>query len=90
MLNLMLAALLPVIPQPRAVDGSLGDEGYRIDIDKGEVIISAGTETGRLWAQRTLEQLKKDGPLPNGVIIDKPKYQVRGIVLDVGRRYIPM
>lgn len=90
MLNLMLAALLPVIPQPRSVEGSLGDEGYRIDIDKDEVIISAGTETGRLWAQRTLEQLKKDGPLPNGVIVDKPKYQVRGIVLDVGRRYIPM
>lgn len=91
--NMILAAtLLPLIPQPRAVSEfePLGDEGYRIEIENGKATIFAGTETGRVWAKSTLAQLEKAGKLEDGVIVDKPKYRVRGIVLDVARRYIPM
>lgn len=92
LINLILATLLPVIPQPRTdvTTDSLGDEGYRLEIHNGEATISAATETGRLWAKATLAQLKKMNAKFNGVIVDKPKYRVRGITLDVARKYIPM
>lgn len=91
--NMILAAsLLPVIPQPRMISEyeALGDEGYRLEISEGKPTIIAGTEVGRVWAKRTLAQLEKDGLPEDLVISDKPKYRVRGVMLDVGRKYIPM
>lgn len=92
LLNLVLATILPVIPQPRTglTTDTLGDEGYRIEFHNGEATISAGTETGRLWAQATIKQMQKMDAKYSGVITDKPKYRLRGIVIDVGRKYIPL
>ena len=77
----------------------LGDEGYTIDIDRS-VRVEA-TERGALHATQTLLQLTQgvtaktpspstNGALPCGHITDRPDYPLRGLMLDCGRKYIPL
>lgn len=109
--TMMLAALLPVVPQPtewkagegecelataqvtefKISDTTLGDEGYRLQLKPGKVTLFAKTDTGLVWGRQTLAQLKAAGPKAAcGEIFDKPKYRVRGFVMDVGRMYHSM
>ena len=64
----------------------LGEEGYTIDIAKG--ICIEATEQGALHAAQTLLQLGTT--LPKGRIADRPDYPLRGLMLDCGRKYIPL
>lgn len=64
----------------------LGDEGYTIDIAQN-VRVEA-TERGANHAAQTLLQMGRT--LPKGHISDRPDYPLRGMVLDCGRKYIPM
>ena len=75
----------------------LGDEGYTIDIAKC-VRVEAG-ERGALHAVQTILQLAgnekaaiKNGNLafPKGKILDSPDYPLRGLMMDCGRKYIPL
>ena len=72
----------------------LGDEGYTIDINKCVRVEAA--ERGAYHAAQTLLQIVNDCPagnlpfLPKGRIADRPDYPLRGLVLDCGRKYIPM
>lgn len=69
----------------------LQDEGYLIDIDDDSVKIVAETDTGAFWATRTLLQsFKQTGDIPCGVTRDYPLYEVRGFILDVGRKTFTM
>ena len=73
-------------------DKELGDEGYTITISN-DVTVSANTPTGAYWATRTLLQIleQNDGKqLPKGNVRDWPDYAVRGYMIDVGRKYIPL
>lgn len=75
-------------------DKALGNEGYRIKIGQ-TVNVEAATTQGAYWATRTLLQLmeqstKASEELPRGIITDVPQYRLRGFMLDVGRKYIPM
>lgn len=74
-------------------------EGYTIVIgDKVE--ITACNATGLYWATRTLLQMADKGQwsmsnsqsvsLPCGSINDCPDFEVRGFMLDCGRKFIPM
>ena len=111
MLTMLMAALLPVIPQPtgwkagegecdlttaevtefKVSDSRLGDEGYWMDIKPDKVNLFAKTETGLVWGRQTLAQLRAAGAkTPCGEILDKPKYRVRGFVMDVGRMFHSM
>lgn len=67
-------------------------ESYDIKIgDKIE--ISASTKEGLFWATRTLLQIaeqNKDQAIPRGSIHDYPDYGLRGMMLDCGRKFIPM
>ena len=74
-------------------DASLGEEGYRLDVKADGVTLTAATERGLYWGTRTVLQMLEatDGAtLPCGTTTDKPKYAVRGFMLDCGRKYIPM
>lgn len=74
-------------------DSSLGTEGYKIDISKKGVVISATSKTGVFYAHQTLKQLLAQAPdkrIPCGKITDVPKYRVRGFVFDVGRLPVPI
>jgi hexosaminidase len=75
------------------VDGNLGEEGYAVDIDQ-TVHIRAPYYKGAFWATRTILQLLAQDPLHThivrGQIHDYPKYEVRGLVLDVGRKFFSL
>ena len=64
----------------------LGEEGYTIEIAKN--IRIEATEQGAMHAAQTLLQLGTT--LPKGSIADRPDYPLRGLMLDCGRKYIPL
>ncbi len=73
-------------------DKKLGNEGYTLSIGN-TVEIAAATEQGAFWGTRTLLQVseqQKDGTLPKGSTVDVPEYQLRGFMIDCGRKFIPM
>lgn len=73
-------------------DKSLGDEGYALNIGQ-TVQVTAATARGAFWATRTLLQLSEqsaDRLLPCGQTTDVPEYNLRGFMIDCGRKYIPM
>lgn len=73
-------------------DRNLGKEGYVVDVADC-VKVSAPEVVGVYWATRTLLQMGEqtdNRQLPKGVIRDFPDYELRGFMLDCGRKYIPM
>ncbi|MFN3402588.1 MAG: beta-N-acetylhexosaminidase [Cytophagaceae bacterium] len=80
---------------------NLGDEGYEITINKGEVIVSAFQPAGLFYGMQSLLQLLPpeieskevkgaDWSLPVVSIKDKPRFQWRGLHLDVARHFMPV
>lgn len=73
-------------------DKKLEKEGYDIVISD-YVKVSANEPVGVYWATRTLLQMGeqyKNGNLPKGHIRDWPDYGIRGLLIDCGRKFIPM
>lgn len=73
-------------------DARLGDEGYTIDITD-KVIVNATKPVGAFWATRTLLQIAEQNDsrsLPCGKITDFPDYGLRGLSMDVGRKFFPI
>lgn len=73
-------------------DKKLGEEGYTIDIAE-KVTVTAPKPVGVYWATRTLLQIAEQSAereLPKGKITDWPDYGLRGLSMDVGRKFIPM
>ncbi len=73
-------------------DKKLGNEGYTIKIGS-KVEIAAPNATALFWGTRTILQIaeQRDGKsLPKGSIRDWSDYQLRGFMLDCGRKFIPM
>lgn len=71
---------------------TLGAEGYRLTVGK-TATITATTAQGAFWGTRTILQISeqtRSHALPCGVATDRPAYPVRGFMIDVGRKYIPM
>ncbi len=66
-----------------------GKESYQIVIGK-YASISAGTPAGIFYGTRTLQQLLRSGTLPKGTIKDAPQYPVRSVLVDVGRKFMPV
>jgi hexosaminidase len=80
------------------LDDSLGDEGYILDISSDKIRISARTDAGVFYGIQSLRQLlpvevEKEGlrhsvMLPQGRIIDKPRFEWRGLLLDCCRHFM--
>jgi hexosaminidase len=69
-------------------DGGSG-EGYRLDV--GSVTEIRGTAAGVFYGTRTLLQLlRQHWVIPAGRAEDRPAYPERGLMLDVGRKYLTM
>lgn len=73
-----------------AVVGSDSDEASRLRVSRNGVEVVARSEVGALWALENLAQLVEDGSVPCGTATDWPNYPVRGFMLDVARRFVPM
>ena len=72
-------------------DKKLGQEGYQLTVTPKGITIKGQTEQAILWGIQTLQQLKVQGkPLACGIITDTPAYPMRGMMIDVGRKYIPL
>ena len=69
------------------IEPQLPDEGYLIKIDDG-VDLAGADAAGVAYGLQTLIQLLRKAPaLPRGHTLDYPAQRVRGIMLDLGRRY---
>ncbi|MFS8099408.1 beta-N-acetylhexosaminidase [Lentzea alba] len=79
-------------------DPKVGQEGYQLDVTPKQVIIRANTPAGHFNGVSTLRQLlppkseaktKQPGPwtVPGASILDYPRYQHRGAMLDVSRHF---
>ena len=67
------------------------DEAYVLEITSDGITITSSGERGRIWAERTLEQIRRivgKGKIPNCRIIDWPKYPIRGFMHDSGRNFL--
>ena len=83
---------------------TMPSEGYQMTI--GDVVeVASPAEIGAFWATRTLLQMLETTPntqhltantqhptpeIPKGTISDIPQYKMRGFMLDVGRKFVPM
>lgn len=79
-------------PVPGAPD-RVADEAYVLDISSSGITITSSGRRGRIWAERTLEQLRRlsgQGRLPCCRITDWPAYPIRGFMHDSGRNYLPV
>lgn len=71
-------------------DKALGKEGYRMNIGN-YVTVTAATTQGAFWATRTLLQLSEQHTaLPKGETVDVPVYELRGFMVDVARKFMPI
>ncbi len=68
----------------------LPPESYRLKIEDKKITLSANDKRGFIWGEQTLAQLKEQGNLPKGEALDIPQYRMRGFMIDVGRKHIPM
>lgn len=63
-------------------------EAYAIEIGDHSTIVSANDPAGLYHGTRTLLQLlDTNSTLPKGTINDAPAYQVRSLLIDVGRKF---
>ncbi len=85
-------------PQPGDIvlilggDKKLGAEGYTLSVGT-TVEIAAPARKGAFWGTRTLLQIAEQHEgktLPAGKITDTPEYALRGLMIDCGRKYIPI
>lgn len=73
-------------------DKKMSSEGYRMDITD-RIAVTAQDKEGAYWATRTILQIaeqSKGHEFPKGKITDWPDYPVRGLSMDVGRKFFPM
>ncbi|MFJ7936075.1 discoidin domain-containing protein [Sporosarcina sp. NPDC096371] len=66
------------------------EEGYGMEIEDNKITISAAHHTGAFFATRSLHQILKQSDtkeINNGYVRDYPKFPVRGLMLDVGRKF---
>lgn len=71
--------------------GKNGNEAYKIDIKPRSITISGATPQAVLWGIQTILQLREQNKqLPCGTIQDRPDYKLRGFVIDVARKFVPI
>jgi hexosaminidase len=86
----------------RGADSSLGKEGYQLSVSKNNVQIKALSAAGLFYGMQTIFQLLPEqiegSALSTGIrwqipcveITDKPRFNWRGMHLDVGRHFVPV
>lgn len=78
---------------------SLTNEGYKIKIEEGGILMESAGQQGLFYAVETLRQLLPETleiqaieqiALPAVEIIDRPRFKWRGMHLDVSRHFMPL
>lgn len=78
------------------------DEGYKLDVKPASIVVTARTAAGAFYAAQSLRQLfppQFNSPKPVSdvawktpccLITDQPRFNYRGMHLDVGRHFFPV
>ena len=75
----------------RAVaDATVPAEGYRLSVRPDGIVIASSDAAGRFYAEQTLEQLRDGDAYSCVEIEDAPAFRWRGLMLDEGRRGLPL
>ncbi len=78
-LLLQICDTLPPITSP---------EGYTLTTDDNGIVIRATSEAGLFYGLQTmLQAIDNEGGMPYGTIIDRPRFEYRGMMLDVSRHF---
>ncbi len=67
-------------------------EGYELNISSGGIMVTASTAAGIFYGLQTIKQLLTDsenGILKAMTITDSPRFEWRGVMLDVSRTFMP-
>ncbi len=77
-----------------SIDNKRKDDGYTIEVRKKEIVIE-GNSKGIYYGFETLKQLikkrsKNQITIPQCKIVDAPRFQYRGMHLDVARHFYPI
>ncbi len=91
-----------VFRRAAARDTTYGAEGYRLDVKPGVVTITSSAPAGAFYATQTIRQLlspdvyraapvnpKRSWTMPAATIVDRPRFEYRGLHLDVSRHFMP-
>ena len=72
----------------QAPDALLGEEGYTMDIQADRINVASESTTGNMFGMQTILQMYKENTTeyPVGQMRDYPRYQTRGLLLDVARK----
>lgn len=70
-------------------DDLLHEQGYNLEINKNQIIISAKTLVGAFYGIKTLMQIFKDEEVKCLKIEDSPDLEIRGVMLDISRSKVP-
>ena len=86
------AAIHPAETLDAALAESLGAEGYRIEVTPETIHITATSAAGIFYANQTLSQaIVKDelghDAIPTMIIVDKPRFSWRGLMIDSSRHF---
>ena len=75
-----------------APDTLLGEEGYTMNILADRVNVASGSVTGNMYGMQTILQMYKQDAegFAIGQMRDYPRYEVRGLLLDIARKPIGM
>ena len=76
----------------KAPDAKLGDEGYTMEILADRINVASGSITGNMYGMQTILQMVKldaEG-FAIGQMRDYPRFEVRGLLLDMARKPIAM
>ena len=69
----------------------LGKEGYQLKITKDGIVLSAQNKVAARWGvQSILQMAAQSKQIPCGTAIDIPDYELRGFMIDCGRKHIPL
>ncbi|MBK9388692.1 MAG: beta-N-acetylhexosaminidase [Bacteroidetes bacterium] len=68
-------------------------EGYELNISSGSIRVTASTGAGIFYGLQTIKQLlicSENGVLKAMTITDSPRFEWRGVMLDVSRTFMPL
>src|SRR5690606_24429519 len=79
----------------KTADSQLGNEGYRLAVAPGSILLTANTAAGAFYGMQTILQLLPpaltagtgDWQIPAVNITDYPRFGWRGLMLDVSRHF---
>jgi hexosaminidase len=86
-----------IVLELNAADTSLGKEGYRLSVEPSRITIKARTEAGVFYGMQSLLQVTisdevtraQEIKIPAFRIEDQPRFEWRGMHLDVSRHFFP-